>query len=169
MKTDTSHHTSLDQLEALFARQIANAGVMLDLLVAEHEALTAADIEKLLAVALKKDQQAQVIKKIDRGIKTAAQLIAGEPAKEVRFNDLEEHLEPGRFRKLAATRSSIARLKEKIETKNLFNKRFAEEMQLFVKDAMALISNASTRPCTYGNAGRNVKTGNGPTFISRAV
>jgi flagellar biosynthesis/type III secretory pathway chaperone len=160
-----------DKIEAILERQEQIANDLLTLLADEKEAMSAMDVERLLSLSFKKEQRLRTMLDLDRALQTAVRVVAGNTTDKIlRLPDLKPFLSSNKFSTLSEAKKKLAAMREEIFSRTAFNRKLAEEMQLFIKDAMSLITGSRTKPTTYGNGGRSIKGGSmGPSLISREV
>lgn len=162
---------SIDKLEAILNRQAQNAGELLALLAEEKEAMSTTDVEKLLSLSFKKEQRLRAMTDLDRALQAAIKVVAGNPEnKTPRISDLKPFLSSSTFNAIDEMKKKLSEMRKEILTRTTFNRKLAEEMQLFIKDAMSLITGFHGLPATYGIGGKSVKGGGmAPSLISREV
>lgn len=154
----------------LLAKQIQNCEEMLALLSDEKKALLIMDTSALLSLSSMKERQLSRIQALDENLTGMAGDIAqtfGLPA--AGLSSLTPHLQPEDAKDLARLRKTLLHLQEEILSRNLLNKKFAQETRSFLGDAISLITGAIHQDQGYTTKGLNRSSKNQPSFISREV
>jgi hypothetical protein len=154
----------------LLAKQTQNCEEMLVLLSDEKKALMIMDTSALLSLSRMKEQQLSLIQALDGTLTKTAENIAQTfdlPA--AGLSGLAPHLPPEEAKKLSRVRKELLHLQEEILSRNLLNKKFAQETKNFLGDAISLITGAMRQDQGYTTRGLNRSSKNQPSFISREV
>lgn len=170
----TNHHdaaiTIPREFFELLQQQLQNSEVMLSLLSEEKIALLEMNTSALLSLSKRKEHQLSLIQNLDETLTDLAKKIAEEfGLKASGLSSLGSHLPSQEAEKLAAFRKKLTRMQEEILSKNLINKKFAEETKVFFGDAISLITGALQSDPGYTTKGLIKPPKNQPTFISREV
>lgn len=158
-------------------QQTALSQEMLALLEQEQAALTAVDVQGIVALSRRKTNLLQRLQAADSHIQEIAGqlLLANGQAGEATLTNVIHQLPPSAERdQLAAFRQRLLALREAILAKNLINKHFAEDTGNYLRDAIALITNSvADNYDSYhrngGKPGKRPPSANRPSLISREV
>ncbi|MFH1215942.1 MAG: flagellar protein FlgN [Pseudomonadota bacterium] len=157
----------------ILKRQIAISGGFLAILEAEKEALIQMDVNSLISLTRKKEQELTKIAQLDHSLQEVARrILAQEENKHQRIIKLAE-LIPFMTREQTLSvkkyRDQLASLREKISSNNLINKSFASATLGYINDAISLICGDIASTPLYSSHSRRSKSGSGPALVSREV
>ena len=157
----------------ILKRQIAISGGFLAILEAEKEALIRMDVNSLISLTRKKEQELTKIAQLDHSLQEVARrILAWDENSRQRIIKLAE-LIPFMTREQTLTvkkyRDQLASLREKISSNNLINKSFASATLGYINDAISLICGEITATPLYSSRSLRTKSSSGPALMSREV
>ncbi len=150
---------------------------MLALLEQEQGALTAVDVQGIVALSRRKANLLQRIQATDSHVQEIVNqlLLANGQSAKATLGNLIHQMAPSAERdQLSELRRRLLALREAILTKNLVNKHFAEDTGNYLRDAITLITNSVAENYdSYhrngGKPGKRPPSANRPSLISREV
>ena len=163
-----------EKLYETLARQITLTEEFLEIIDEEKTALTEMDMQALIALSQKKEQQLTRIQHLDATLQEEAQRLRPELAgKIVKIDALTPFLSPEEGQRLANYKEQLGILRDEILTRNLFNKKFAADTRSYLDDAIQLITSAfsdttNSRPM-YSTTGSEKQLSTQPSLLSREV
>lgn len=156
----------------IFNRQIILGKEFLKLLAEEKTALIEMDMQVLISLSQQKEQQLLRLQTLDQELQEESRRLWPENKgnnKIIKLAALAPLVKEEEYKRLNNCRESLTELHAEIQTKNLFNKQFAEDTGKFLSDAIKLISNAVADHPTYSTNGMRKKPGMQYNLLSREV
>ena len=164
------------KINEILERQAGLAEEFLQILAEEKTALADRDVQALITLSRKKENQLTRIQRLDSSFQEEARRLLPEPprrAKVVKLADLIPLVSAEEADRLAACRERLTALREEILVRNLFNKQWAEDAQRYVSDAIrtitSAINNAVNTTPMYSTRGGVRPYSSQPTLLSREV
>ncbi len=155
----------------ILKQEIAVSQEMLSVLKEEKQALIDMEMQTIINLSRKKEHCLKRLQGLDEMIQQVSRTITGaQPHENIRLKDLVGLLPPLEAKKLEAVRVKLSSLREEVLSKNLINKKFAEETKNFLGDAISTITSTVAERPMYGRSkGLNKPSVNQPSLISREV
>lgn len=173
MTTQEQHRTNNNhqKLFEIFNRQLNLSEEFLQILDEEKTALTEMNMQALIKLAKKKENQLTRIRLLEGSLQEeAARLAPGTPDKKiVKLTDLTSLLDAEEARRLSGCRQRLLTLREEILSRNLFNQRFAADTRQYLDDAIRLITSAVAERPMYSTRGKEKPYSSQPSLLSREV
>lgn len=143
---------------------------MLDLLDEEKIAMTKMDLKSLIALSKKKENQLVRIQQLDESLQEAARQIADAPnTKVVKLSALITLASGVETTMLKRYRDKLTYMREEIISRNVLNRRFAQDVQGYLNDAISMITRSVVKNPMYGTKGARKPSANEPSLISKEV
>ena len=136
-----------------------------------QKALVAIDIQALIRLSGKKENRLSRIQALDSLLADlTAEFRPATHATTARLGALIPLLNPEEGKKLDQYRKKLTGLREEILRRNQINGHFAEDVKIYLNDAISLITSGIADRPMYGLTGRNRKPSlSQPSLISREV
>jgi Mg2+ and Co2+ transporter CorA len=168
---DTAPRNLPDELFELLYKEVDLSQEMLALLDQEKTALVAMDMTTLVELSRQKLKQLDRIRALDESLQKTSRQITDSTASTIKLSSLNEHASETERPRLESLRQQLLALREQILSKNIVNKRFAEDTRHYLNDAISLITTATAgQHPSYGKAKQGGKSyANQPTMISCEV
>ena len=160
------------KLLEIFNRQTSLGEEFLTLLAEEKTALVEMDMQTLISLSQKKEQQLIRLKTLDDELQEESRRLWPEDKgnnKIIKLTALAPFVSDEEHKRLADYRDRLAELHVKIQENNLFNKQFAEDTGKYLNDAIQLISNAVAEHSTYSTNGAKKYPAAQANLLSREV
>ncbi len=160
------------KLFEVFARQLNLSEEFLQILDEEKTALAAMDMQTLIKLAKKKENQLARIQLQEGSLREeAARLLPDLAGQGIRLTDITPLVSAEEARRLTGCRERLLVLREEILARNLFNQRFADDTRQYLDDAIRLITSAvAERPMYSPPRGqRKPYNTSQPSLLSREV
>lgn len=169
--TTVTSRTLPDELFDLLRKEVDLSQEMVALLDQEKTALVAMDVQALVALSRQKIMQMNRIQALDDALQGISRQLSGSTDAAVKLSTLVEMASDEERQQLDGLRQRLLTLREQIFAKNVVNKRFAEDTQHYLNDAISLITTAAAEQHpSYGKAKTGGKSyANQPAMISREV
>lgn len=147
------------KLFEIFNRQIILSEELLQILSEEKIALINMDIQGLIALSQKKEEQLTRLQTLDSTLQEEALSIWPDNSpKVIKLAALAPHVDDEEYNRLSGYRDRLSELKEKINDNNLYNKNFAEDTGKFLNDAIKLITSAVAGHPVYSTNGKTTNS-----------
>jgi len=172
MKTEEKLPTQINpaKLTELFERQIVLGEELLHLLGEEKTALIEMDMQALLSLSQKKEHQLLRLKNLDEALREESRrLWPDSNEKIIRLAALSPFVSEEENERLTSYRDRLAKLRNSIDEKNLFNKQFAEDTGKYLNDAIRLITSAVGERPIYSTKGAHKQFAPRANLLSREV
>ena len=142
------------KLLEIFGRQITLGEEFLHILAAERTALIEMDMQALISLSQKKENQLTRLKNLDDALQEESRRLWPDTnEKIIRLDALSPFVSEEENKRLIDCRDRLAELRNTIDERNLFNRQFAEDTGKYLNDAIQLISNAVSEHSTYSTKG----------------
>lgn len=167
---NTTQATLPPKLFEILEKEVALSQEMLRILEAEKDALVEMDMQTLLNLSRKKENQLSMIQALDQSLQETSQKLANRGSDEpVKLTELAALASDAEVERLMGYRERLITMREEIISRNVINKHFAEDTQHFLGDAISMITNAVAERPMYSNKGINKPSVKQPSLISREV
>ncbi len=156
----------------ILKRQILISTGFLVLLQEEKEALVNMNMNALISLTKRKEQELTKIAQLDHSLQeVAGQIVAKKAGGEtvIKLAELIPYMTREETIAVKKMRDQLASLREKITGNNLINKRFASDTLGYINDAISLICGEISSIPLYGIRGRKYQGNIGPALMSREV
>jgi flagellar biosynthesis/type III secretory pathway chaperone len=151
-------------------RQVDLSQQLVDILGQELNALTAMDIQTLLTLTRKKENQLKRLQLLDAAFQEIARtILAASSPEPVRLREVIGLAGQEEAARLEQSRIRLVALRHKIHDRNLINKQLAHDVLGYLNDAVSLITNAATNQVPYSAKGSSQPAARQPTLISREI
>lgn len=169
--TTREKRTLPPRLHEALREEILLAGEILALLELEKEALVRMDMQALIDLSTRKEEQVARMQGLDEQVREIAASLAGSQASPpARLRDLLACLGQEEGALLEQQRLRLSGLREQILERTLVHKNFVEESRTFFNDAIATVmSSVAERPLYGRGKAFNRPSVNLPSFVSREV
>ena len=169
--TNAASRNLPDEVFELLRKEVDLSREMLTLLDHEKTALVAMDVPALVELSRQKLKQLSRIRALDESLQNASRRLTDSTAPAIRLSSLNDYASEAERPQLEDLRQRLLALREQILSKNIINKRFAEDTQHYLNDAISLFTTAAAEQHpSYGKAKQSGKSyANQPTMISCEV
>lgn len=160
-----------DEVFELLRKEVDLSQEMLTLLDQEKTALVAMDMPTLIELSRQKLKQLGRIQALDESLQETSRRLTDSTTPAITLSSLNDYASEAERPQLEDLRHRLLALREQILSKNMVNKRFAEDTQHYLSDAISLITTAAAEQHpSYGKAKQGGKSyANQPTMISCEV
>ncbi len=137
----------------------------------EKKALVDVDLEALVSLSSRKENQLQRIQMYDESLQVLMRKTVNAPEAENINLSAIKHLAGNdeEAERLEGCRANLSNLRQEIIDGNLFNKRFASDTLGYLSDAISLITGAIHEHSLYSQKGNTANGSKSPALISREV
>ena len=157
----------------ILKRQVTISTSFLALLQAEKTALVNMDMNALVSLTKKKEQELAKMAQLDHSLQeVAGKIVAGDNHignRVIKLAELIPFMTREQTLSVKNYRDKLASLREKITDNNLINKRFASDTLGYINDAISLICGEIASPPLYSTQGRQGAANSAPALVSREV
>lgn len=170
MQNQTATSVSISQnIYEILESELEISQKLLDILDAEKIAMTKMDLKSIIALAKEKETHLAQLQQLDKSLQETGQIDGSSHDKVIPLSSLTNFAsdeEEIRFKKY---RDKLVYMREEIISRNLINKRFAEDVQGYLNDAISMITGPAEQNSMYGATGTNKPSSKRPTLISKEV
>ncbi|MCK5436888.1 MAG: flagellar protein FlgN [Desulfobulbaceae bacterium] len=152
--------------------------IILDTLTDERTAITKMDMPSLINLSKKKEKQLTRLQMLDKSLQETIKSMADITGAALKDASVEQAVDLAALipivnekdaHELIKHRNSLKEMREEIKSRNHVNKRFAQNVQGYLNDAITLITGSIVDDEFYGAQGAAKACASRPSFISTEV
>lgn len=171
MQNQSATSTGISQnISAILESELEISQKLLDILDAEKIAMTKMDLKSIIALAREKQTRLAKLQQLDKSLQETGQIDSTPSDKVIPLSSLTTFASDKEEALFKKYRDKLIYMREEIISRNIINKRFAEDVQGYLNDAISMITGpAEENPMYGGTKGTNKPSSKRPTLISKEV